>query len=400
MVDQRMKWYAEQSDLLSGGIIKHNDNIDRSYTDMTLSVITNTGDMATTNDMYKEHHTQLKEKLVKNYQEWIKKADETMREVGGSMSDLEQVVDEETDKMMTEVDNLREEIDRLNVEAQSALSDLGGFIGTWCNDVNREFDTVIAKIDALIAKYLEMLRVMAQKADAAVENNGYYDKNTDYSALGRNAYAQAQEGGFKGSYEEFLRTNGSFIVDQRYNAQMDDTNRGSFYHGSDSSWSLEDSLKEMLGTETDRTEWNFRGDSNIKTDGNVYITGDGSYDVVTGKRTATGGLIKTPQVRSLAEEGPELVLNNADTENILNAVKAIRGVVQSQIGAVELGMIGKTGRIADITPYIPKPETQSVDQTVHIDASFPGVSAAAEIETALNNLIVQAAHYSLNNKQN
>lgn len=400
MVDQRMKWYAEQSDLLSGEIIKHNDNIDRSYTDMTLSVITNTEDMATTNDMYKEHHTQLKEKLVENYQEWIEKADETMREVGGSMSDLEQVVDEETDKMMTEVDNLREEIDRLNVEAQSALSDLGGFIGTWCNDVNREFDTVIAKIDALIAKYLEMLRVMAQKADAAVENNGYYDKNTDYSALGRNAYAQAQEGGFKGSYEEFLRTNGSFIVDQRYNAQMDDTNRGSFYHGSDSGWSLEDSLKEMLGTETDRTEWNFRGDSNIKTDGNVYITGDGSYDVVTGKRTATGGLIKTPQVRSLAEEGPELVLNNADTENILNAVKAIRGVVQSQIGAVELGMIGKTGRIADITPYIPKPETQSVDQTVHIDASFPGVSAAAEIETALNNLIVQAAHYSLNNKQN
>lgn len=66
------------------------------------------------------------------------------------MSDLEQVVDEETDKMMTEVDNLREEIDTLNVEAQSALGDLAGYIGTWCNDVNREFDTVIAEIDRLI----------------------------------------------------------------------------------------------------------------------------------------------------------------------------------------------------------------------------------------------------------
>lgn len=84
-----MKWYAEQSDLLSNEIIKHNGAIDRSFTDMTLSVITNTEDMASTNDMYKEHHTELKEKLVQNYQEWIEKADETMREVGGSMSDLE-----------------------------------------------------------------------------------------------------------------------------------------------------------------------------------------------------------------------------------------------------------------------------------------------------------------------
>lgn len=378
MVDQRMKWYAEQSDLLSGEIIKHNDNIDRSYTDMTLSVITNTEDMATTNDMYKEHHTQLKEKLVENYQEWIEKADETMREVGGSMSDLEQVVDEETDKMMTEVDNLREEIDRLNVEAQSALSDLGGFIGTWCNDVNREFDTVIAKIDALIAKYLEMLRVMAQKADAAVEQ-GDFDPSVDYAAR---AIAAAKDNEWEKAWEEF--NNRGYKIDN--------------YSGTKyvpQSAATQDEFREILEAWQSGAKQQEEAIEALK---NLQIehANDPNYK----GPTATGGLVTTPQVRSLAEEGPELVLNNADTENILNAVKAIRGVVQSQIGAVELGMLGKTGRIADITPYIPKAETQSVDQTVHIDASFPGVSAAAEIETALNNLIVQAAHYSLNNKQN
>lgn len=411
MVDQRMKWYAEQSDLLSGEIIKHNDNIDRSYTDMTLSVITNTEDMATTNDMYKEHHTQLKEKLVENYQEWIEKADETMREVGGSMSDLEQVVDEETDKMMTEVDNLREEIDRLNVEAQSALSDLGGFIGTWCNDVNREFDTVIAEIDRLIQKYLEMLRVMSQQADANL-NSVDFDPNTDYAAL----YLAGKEAGKSDADLADILAKRDAKMAAGYGPANAASNAALIDIGK--IWTSNPDLAKDALHAIQRQNWT-QNDIDIKgvqsqlsglnqnlSNLNNALTGargqkiDQLYGGKDPDKTATGGLIKTPQVRSLAEEGPELVLNNADTENILNAVKAIRGVVQSQIGAVELGMIGKTGRIADITPYIPKAETQSVDQTVHIDASFPGVSAAAEIETALNNLIVQAAHYSLNNKQN
>lgn len=396
MVDQRMKWYAEQSDLLSGEIIKHNDNIDRSYTDMTLSVITNTKDMATTNDMYKEHHTQLKKKLVENYQEWIEKADETMREVGGSMSDLEQVVDEETDKMMTEVDNLREEIDRLNVEAQSALSDLGGFIGEWCSSVNREFDTVIAEIDRLIQKYLEMLRVMSQKADAAV-NAGDYDKGTDYNAYMSIDYQRYKEAGGTLDATSWLEKYHRSDIEERILAGAD--------RGIAAGTTYEEALRIMaeevvknLGYDPNKGYNYGSGESGKEL--NNYVTINGEVVIQPKNGAATGGLFNSPNVTSIAEDGPELVLNNADTENILNAVKAIRGVVQSQIGAVELGMIGKTGRIADITPYIPKAETQSVDQTVHIDASFPGVSAAAEIETALNNLIVQAAHYSLNNKQN
>lgn len=396
MVDQRMKWYAEQSDLLSNEIMKHNDSIDRSFTDMTLSVITNTEDMASTNDMYKEHHTQLKEKLVQNYQEWIEKADETMREVGGSMSDLEQVVDEETDKMMTEVDNLREEIDTLNVEAQSALGDLAGYIGTWCNDVNREFDTVIAEIDRLIQKYLEMLRVMSQKADAAV-NAGSYDKGTDYNAYMSIDYQRYKDAGGELTPTQWLERFHRSDIEERILAGAD--------RGIAAGTTYEEALKIMaqevvdnLGYDSSKGYNYGGGESNKEL--NNYIKIDGDVIIQPKAKAATGGLFNSPNITGIAEEGPELVLNNADTENILNAVKAIRGIVQSQIGAVELGMIGKTGRIADITPFIPKSENQSVDQTVHIDASFPGVSAAAEIETALNNLIVQAAHYSLNNKQN
>lgn len=42
MVDQRMAWYSQQSDMLANEIIKHNGAIDRSFADTTLGVITNT----------------------------------------------------------------------------------------------------------------------------------------------------------------------------------------------------------------------------------------------------------------------------------------------------------------------------------------------------------------------
>lgn len=55
--------------------------------------------------------------MIENYQDWIDKADETMREVGDAMSDLEQVVNEETDKMMTEIDDLNATTEKLNEDS-------------------------------------------------------------------------------------------------------------------------------------------------------------------------------------------------------------------------------------------------------------------------------------------
>ena len=39
------------------------------------------------------------------------------------------------------------------------------------------------------------------------------------------------------------------------------------------------------------------------------------------------------------------------------------------------------------------PQTQSLDQNVHIQASFPNVQSHNEIELALNNLINSASQY-------
>ena len=109
----------------------------------------------------------------------------------------------------------------------------------------------------------------------------------------------------------------------------------------------------------------------------------------------TGGLFSEPNVTNIAEKGPELVLNTEDTAKILKAVQLVRGQIDAQFGAVDSRLFAKTGRVADeITPVIPKTETDAVgDQKVYIEANFPGVSVASEIEDALNSLVVQAAQY-------
>ena len=42
---------------------------------------------------------------------------------------------------------------------------------------------------------------------------------------------------------------------------------------------------------------------------------------------------------------------------------------------------------------IAEPQAQSLDQNVHIEASFPNVQSHSEIELALNNLINSASQY-------
>lgn len=413
MVDQRMQWYSQQSDMLSQEIIKHNDAIDRSFTDMTLSVITNTEDMALTNDMYKQHHTELKDKLIENYQLWIEKADETMEEVGGSMSDLEDVVDDQTEQMMTEVSNLKEKINEMNTESQMALSEFAGFIGSWVTEVNNQFDLVIAKIDAVIKKYRDLLQAQKDQMDEEDEMSQYqYDAERNYSAsiMNRAAYLK----GLNYSEEEIMED--YYIkrwTGERWNKKRDSDMQGhKEYSGGISYSAVENETRELIAAidkntaainESDASNRSKEvGNKNSEFEhGKDYSKADYvKYSDVVGH--ATGGIVKTPQVIGVAEEGPELVLNNEDTNKILEAVRLVRAQTQQALASrtieTALRTLQQEALLSDYQRSYAAGQQGALEQNVHIEASFPNINTAAEVEAALNSLIVQAAHYSVVNK--
>ena len=90
----------------------------------------------------------------------------------------------------------------------------------------------------------------------------------------------------------------------------------------------------------------------------------------------------------------ELVLNASDTENILQAVEAVRQLTTNfRNGAFEdtVSAFNKYGSDLLKTTF---DANQSVDQNVRIEASFPNVRGAEEIEQALLSLTNGAVQYA------
>lgn len=88
----------------------------------------------------------------------------------------------------------------------------------------------------------------------------------------------------------------------------------------------------------------------------------------------------------------ELVLNKQDTENLLTAMEFLNRI----ISAIDLQSMNNSlggllsspslGRVGD--------EGGILEQQVHIEASFPGITEHSELEQAFNNLINEAAQYA------
>lgn len=95
----------------------------------------------------------------------------------------------------------------------------------------------------------------------------------------------------------------------------------------------------------------------------------------------------------------ELVLNESDTKNILQAVEAVRNLTTNfRNGAFEnavetLSNYGSQMLATSIEP-------QDFEQNVHIDATFPNVVGAEEVERALLNITNSAVQYANRNGRN
>ena len=88
----------------------------------------------------------------------------------------------------------------------------------------------------------------------------------------------------------------------------------------------------------------------------------------------------------------ELVLNARDTENMLDAVTVMRQL------ALSLGesTLARLAGISANSSY--SAENGILEQNVHIDAQFPNVRDAREIEAALNNLVNAASQRAFRTK--
>lgn len=94
----------------------------------------------------------------------------------------------------------------------------------------------------------------------------------------------------------------------------------------------------------------------------------------------------------------ELVLNAHDTENMLNIVGMVRDLTDSLNNSMLSRAFGLMESIATNLTSVREVGSDTLEQDVHIEATFPNVHESREIENALNNLVNRASQFA-NRKQ-
>ncbi len=117
-----------------------------------------------------------------------------------------------------------------------------------------------------------------------------------------------------------------------------------------------------------------------KTDIEGYKTGGYTGEWDNGSQEDSGRIAMLHQ--------KEMVLNESDTANMLQAIDILRGLVD-QLGSSALNQLANLGNVS--VPTATVAENKTLEQNVQIQADFPNVKDASEIEEALNNLVNKAS---------
>lgn len=387
-IDKQLQYYQEKTELYAAQVTKYNDMLGVSFDETSLGVVTNMQDMESAQDWYTQQHEYYTNELNANTQHYQQVVADACNKVGISYDDLEEVVDDETKLMMQENDALRGTIEKLNIEGGRALSQL--------NNKVSQFRVKFVEDMKLATKALEdFLAKLEGYESESLDRMNYtgFNAYTDYTAAINNYIGEALQSGMteeelmsdeglkKLAYELGNKLNSDMLYELGHTTVKGRWNERTSYDAIDyMAGQIAEVMKKMqqgIWEQWDEVdEWSEQHRDDIQNYG----------------KTASGGLIKTPQVRSLAEDGPELVLNSTDTQNILDAVKHMREVVKLKMSSMNSEIQKKTDGNTQKT--IINKDVQQLDQQVHIDATFPNVSVAAEIEEAFNNLVNQAVQYA------
>lgn len=399
-VQRTYDYYLALTERYAGQVEKYNEMLGDSYSDTTLGIITNYDSMEAAQQAYTEQHAIYHTKLEENTKQYQGVVDEATDIIGMDYDNMASEVYGAAQEIMSTNSVLEGDIWDLQATASSALSAMSADV--WAN-----VNSMISAIQALEAEIQAALALLRQLTEESTNGgNTAFDANRDYTATGYNYLIDYAKSIGKDVNEltrqdvdnAFSTEQGKLIAEEFGNKTSDEGLYGKtdWYNGETAEDFVDNMYDAVKNGVIDGQKEYDEGDTSEPAN-QVGDKGSWYNDRYGTPRTASGGLIRTPQVRSVAEDGAELILNSTDTQNILDAVRNMREVVRMRMSSMNTDIAKKTESNAEKT--VINKDIQQVDQTVSIDATFPNVSVAAEIEEALNNLINQAVQYATRNNR-
>ncbi len=392
-IDTQYEQYRQKTQLYSEQVIKYNNLLGENFAETALGVATQYDSMEAAQLEYTNTHAQYNEDLKQNQESFEAKVEEVCTNVGIDYNNLADEVGEKTLEMQKSNNNLSANITTLKNKAASDLTAMNTQISSWKDRFISDMDAAIRKVRELIAE-IQRLRA-AQLAEASTG----FDAEIDYTAVGYNAIGAGTTEEQRKALED-LKNNaeGQKLAAEWANKvnSEDLANAGHSYATggvtSDDYWkAMENAVAN--GTIKGTIEAVDSSDA-AKQVGNQGST----LDISKLPGYASGGLVSGYQIAKLAEDNrPEYVLNPDDTLNVLNAVKYAQKMVEMQMAQKKLSdavaFEQAENKIFSDIASLRQATTTPVAQDVKIEATFPNVSVASEIEEAFNNLVNQAVQY-------
>lgn len=388
-VERTTKYYLELTQRYADQVDKYNNLLGESYSSTTLGVVTGYDKMQDAQFDYSEKHKEYNSKLEQNTVQWEGVMQEECKKVGLDYNNLAKDVTSAASNIMAENTALEGDVKSLQQTANTALTNMQKNV--WSN-----VNSMISAIKALEAELQRAIQLLQTLTNKSLMSG--YDENTDYTDYLHTDYAAYTAAGGKMGMSEWLDMYHSQDIWERMGAGAD---RG-IYAGKEY-----DEAKDLIidsynpdATYINGDQYNFGEGtsgkhlndwSNIK-DQEADLDYDNLEKVIVKGKRASGGIVNEHGLYELAEDGTEFVLNPDDTKNILSAVKAMREVVRMKMSGLDSALGSKTSEVVKKT--VVNKDIQQVDQQVHIDATFPNVSVAKEIEEAFSNLVNQAVQYA------
>lgn len=231
---------------------------------------------------------------------------------------------------------------------------------TSIKDSQEKFDSTVQNMDKLVDSINEMSNALRDWVEEMTKLAVVFNSNADYfdlmiKAMNNNDMASAEK------YAEY----------RAMKISLDPNSYGQY------TWNSKEAMIKDLQEHGVQVS-----DENAAILWDKYNSTTQKYD--TGGYTGEWG--KDGRLALLHQK--ELVLNASDTANMLDIVNVVRDIVRQ----IDAQALYSHGRRFDLPRIETRAET--LEQNVHIEASFPNATSHQEIEQAFDNLINLASQYA------
>ena len=340
--------------------------------------------------------------ITKNTTIFEKTLDSLLGQCETAFEDLNTTIEDVADNSGTKIDILGDQVDETSGKIESLTENGESAVTALQNQMDAAYQAAVA-YDAFASSVenavMAMQKLAIQGANAVRDASGV-DVGPDLD-------------------RELVETDDiSHYISNQINDYL--TN-GTEFSQADLNWLINQRIDKLSGLSTETRE-NYSDPITLHRVFNAAYAGDkeaielmnlpGYYDKDWEKKAKEKGFASGGYTGSWGDEGrlaflheKELVLNAEDTKNILSAVDSVRtitpnlfrviGQMLDNSGINTMNMLN--GMFAGVSSIAPT-TSETLEQSVHIEATFPNVTSSNEIEQALLNLTNDAAQYSRRRK--